>query len=147
MKNINQLVQTYKQAPWRTQLQWIGLVLALLAFITLASVFYVNVNNRTTQAGRKIAESNDNIDNMQHAISDLRSKIAGLTSIEEMQKRASALGFIPANPEEFSYVYVPGYTPGTAVSLAPKAVPLDGPVILPEYTESLLDWFVNRGQP
>ena len=147
MKNINQLFQTYKQAPWRIQLQWIGLVLAFLAFLILASVFYVNVNTRTALAGRAIGYTKDNIITMQHQISDLESKIAGLTSTRIMQERAAELGFQPTGPEEFTYLYVPGYIQKTAISLGPNTAPNSAPVILPEYTESLFDWFANRGRP
>lgn len=146
MKKINQLFQTYKQAPWRTQLQWIGLFMITLAAIGIVSAFYVNVTSRKALAGREIAMAKENIQAMQHNISDLESELAASASIQNMQERATAMGFIPANPEEFIYIIVPGYTPKPAFSLAPKAVPNPAPIVLPEYTESLFDWFIDRGQ-
>jgi len=147
MKNIFQLFHTYKQASWRTQLQWIGLFLAALASLAIVSAFYVTVTTRTALAGRSIAQSKDKIISIQHKISDLESELATLTSTRNMQERATALGFKPAGPEEFTYVYVSGFSRKTVVNLAPRAIQENKPVILPEYTESLLDWLTNRGLP
>jgi len=147
MKKINQFFQTYIQAPWRTQLQWIGLFMIALATIGIVSAFYVNVTSRKALAGREIAAAKENILAMQHYISELESEIAAAGSTKIMQDRAADMGFIPAEPEEFVYIIVPGYTPKPAFSLAPKAVLNPATVLLPEYTESLFDWFITRGQP
>ena len=147
MKTINQLFQTYKQASWCNQLQWIGLFLIGLASLGIVSAFYVNVPARTALAGREIAASKENILAMQHNISEMESKLATEASTQIMQERAAALGFIPARPGEFIYIFVPGYTPKPAFSLAPKALPNPAPIIKPDYTESLFDWFTSRGQP
>jgi hypothetical protein len=147
MKTINQLFKTYKQASWRTQLQWIGLFLIVLAALGIVSAFYVNVTARTTLAGREIAKSKENIRIMQLNISDIESRLADKASAKNMRERAAAMGFMPAQPEEFIYIYVPGYTPKPAFSLAPKAAPIPAAIVLPEYTESLFDWFFTRGQP
>jgi len=146
MKTIDQLFQTYKQASWRTQLQWIGIFMIGLASIGIVSAFYVNVTSRKTLAGREIATSKENILDMQHNISELESELAAAGSTQNMQERATAMGFIPAGPEEFVYILVPGYPAKPAFSLAPKAVPNPAPILLPEYTESLFDWFTTRGQ-
>lgn len=147
MKNFNQLFQTYKQASWRTQLQWIGLFLIGLATIGIISAFYVNVTSRKALAGREIAAAKESISEMQHNISDIESEIATSGSTQNMEERATALGFIPAAPEDFLYIKVQGYTPKPAFRLAPKAVPIQAPILLPEYKESLIDWFLNRGRP
>jgi len=147
MKTLTQLFQNYKQAAWRTQLQYIGLFLASLVAVAIVLGFYVNITTRTALAGREIAYAQDDLITMEHKISDLEIQVASLTSSQNMQERAAALGFKPAGPEEFTYIYVSGYTPKTAINLAPKAVRNLNPIILPEYTESLFDWFINRGQP
>jgi len=147
MKTLKQLFQNYKQAAWRTQLQWIGLFLAFLVAIAIVLGFYVNITTRTALAGREIAYTQDDLITMQHKISDLESQIASLTSTQNMQERAAAMGFKPAGPEEFTYIVVSGYVPKTAIILAPKAVRNLTPIILPEYTESLFDWFAYRGHP
>lgn len=147
MKTLSQLFQNYKQAAWRTQIQWIGLFLAMLVSVAIVLGFYVNITTRTALAGREIAYAQDDIITMQHKISDLEAQVASLTSAENIQERAEAMGFIPATPDEFTYIVVPGYTPKTAINLAPKPARNLKPMILPEYTESLFDWFANRGRP
>jgi len=147
MRTLNQLFQTYKQAPWRTQLQWIGLIMIAIASIGIVAAFYVNVTSRKALAGREIAAAKEHFLAIQHNISELESKIAVSGSTQNMQARAAAMGFIPAEPQEFVYIVVPGYTPKPAFSLAPKAIPEPLPYILPEYKESLFDWFTSRGQP
>lgn len=147
MKKIFQLFQTYRQAAWRTQLQWIGLFLIGLSILGIISAFYVNVTSRTALAGRDIALTKRNIIKLQHSIADLESQLASLGSIQNMQERAEAMGFIPATPEEFIYISVPAYTPKPAFSMAPRKSPNPAPILLPEYTESLFDWFSNRGNP
>jgi len=147
MKTLSQVFLNYKQAAWRTQLQWIGLFLAFLVAIAIVLGFYVNITTRTALAGREIAFAQDDLITMQHRISDLESQIASLTSTQNMQERAASMGFKPAGPDEFTYIFVSGYSPKTAISLAPKAVRDLTPIILPEYTDSLFDWFANRGQP
>ena len=147
MKTLRQFFQNYKQAAWRTQLQWIGLFLATLVAVAIVLGFYVNITTRTALAGREIAYAQDDLITMEHKISDLAIQIASLTSSQNMQERAAAMGFKPAGPEEFTYIIVAGYTPKTAINLAPKAVRNQNPIILSEYSESLFDWFFNRGQP
>jgi len=147
MKTLSQLFQNYKQAAWRTQIQWIGLFLAILVSVAIVLGFYVNITTRTALAGREIAYAQDDLITMQHKISDLEAQIASLTSAENIQERAAAMGFVPATSDEFTYVVVPGYTPKTVINLAPKPVRDLKPIILPDYTESLFDWFANRGKP
>lgn len=147
MKNISQLFLTYKQASWRTQLQWIGLFMIGLAMIGIISAFYVNVTSRKALAGREIAAAKENIVLMQHNISDLESELAASGSTQNMEERATAMGFVPASPDEFLYIMVQGYKPKPAFSLAPRAVAIPAPILLPEYKESLFDWVINRGRP
>jgi hypothetical protein len=69
------------------------------------------------------------------------------------------MGLSPANPEDFTYVVVPGYEPQTAVDMSQPVLAgqdqSSQPTLLPEYTESLFDWITrnlvssapNGGQP
>jgi hypothetical protein len=139
--------RSYKQAPWRNQLQMIGLFLAALVVLAIISAFYVNVTTRTALAGREIAFAKDNITSMQHEISDYESKIASLTSAQNMQARAAALGFEPSGPDGFTYIYVSGYSREGAINLSSKLIQDPQLIILPEYTESLFDWLARRGRP
>jgi len=50
----NRLLQAYKQAPWRVQLQWIGLFLLGLVLVAGITGLYLNISAQAATAGRKI---------------------------------------------------------------------------------------------
>jgi hypothetical protein len=64
-----------------------------------------------------------------------------------MQKRAEALGFQPASPEDITYVVVPGYAPTSTmdISESESASPdqRQNLTLQFEYTESLFDWIAR----
>jgi|WetSurMetagenome_2_1015567.scaffolds.fasta_scaffold33360_3 cell division protein FtsL len=147
MENVSQIVQKVRQAHWRVQRQWIGLFLLGLVAVSMVAGIYLNITVRATLAGREIQLLQSKFLDDQRTNSDLETQLAGLTSVESMQKRADAMGFQPANPEDITYVVVPGYTPRVAVDMsqaeATSQVQPQKPVILPDYTESLFDWITR----
>jgi cell division protein FtsL len=159
MENVSQIVQKVRQAHWRVQRQWIGLFLLGLVAVSMVAGIYLNITVRATLAGREVQLLQPTLSSELQENSTLETQLAGLTSVEAMQKRAEPLGFQPADPEDITYVVVPGYVPETAVNLSKPAptsqVPTKKSVILPEYTESLFDWISRtlassspgRGQP
>jgi len=146
IKKLSKIFKNERQAPWRSQLQWIGLLLAGLLVVVLVASMYMIINTRTALAGREISFAKRDIINIQHQISDLQVQVASQLSTQSMQARAAAMGFVPAAPDEFLVIAVPGYTARSVVNLGNPAPLPAGPVILPEYTQSLFDWLVNRGQ-
>ena len=145
MNNVTQMVQKVRQAPWREQRQWIGLFLLGLVLVAMVAAIYLNVTVRTAIAGREIQMLQVTIAEQQRANADLETRLARLTSAGAMQERAEALGFAPAEPDEVTYVIVPGYVPPGVVDMSAHAP--DGPaapLILPEYSESLFDWFTRQ---
>jgi cell division protein FtsL len=148
MENVSQIVQKVRQAHWRVQRQWIGLFLLGLVAVSMVAGIYLNITVRATLAGREIQLLQSNLIDNQQANSDLETQLAGLTSIGSMQKRAEALGFQPASPEDITYVVVPGYTPQTAVDMSQPGALIQGqsqkPFLLPDYTESLFDWITRK---
>jgi hypothetical protein len=145
MNNMTQIVQKVRQAPWRVQRQWIGLFLLGLVLMAMVAGLYLNVSVGATLAGRETISLQATITTNQRINADSETLLAGLTSIEAMQKRSESLGFQPAIPDEITYVAVPGYAIQSAVDLStPGNKEQDGPIILPEYTESWFDYFVNQ---
>ena len=146
MDNVTQIVQKVRQAPWRVQRQWIGLFLLALVLMAMVAGIYLNVTVRATLAGREIQSLRNAITADQRVNADLETQLAGLSSVEAMQKRADAMGFQAANPEDVTYVVVPGYVAPSAVDMsivnANQAVA--SPLILPAYTESWIDYFMNQ---
>jgi cell division protein FtsL len=148
MENVSQIVQKVRQAHWRVQRQWIGLFLVGLVVVSMVAGIYLNITVRATLAGREIQMLQSQFIDDQRTISDLETQLAGLTSVESMQKRAEAMGLSPATPEDITYVVVPGYTPRSAVDLSqPEAASQNEirqkPILLPDYTESLFDWITR----
>jgi hypothetical protein len=145
MNNVTEIVQKVRQAPWRVQRQWIGLFLLALVLMAMVAGLYLNVTVGASLAGRETIAMQATITTNQRLNADLETQLAGLTSIEAMQVRAETMGFEPASPDEITYVAVPGFVAQSAVDLSSPAVtaPLV-PVILPEYTESWFDYFMNQ---
>ena len=148
MNNVTQIVQKVRQSPWRVQRQWIGLFMLGLVLMAMVAGIYLNITVRATLAGRQIIGLQSFITTNQRVNADLETQLAGLISVEDMQRRAENLGFQPANPDDILYVSVPGYTPQSAVDLSTtgSSRPVT-PVILPEYTESWFDYFMNQQSP
>jgi cell division protein FtsL len=148
MENVTQIVQKVRQAHWRVQRQWIGLFLLGLVAVSMVAGLYLNVTVRATMAGRETQLLQSQLIDDRQEISDLETQLAGLTSVESMQRRAEDMGFRPASQEDFTYVVVPGYTPQTAVNMSDAGSASLGQtqqaVILSEYTESLFDWVTRK---
>jgi cell division protein FtsL len=145
MNNVTQIVQKVRQAPWRVQRQWIGLFLLALVFMSMVAAIYLNVTVRATLVGRETISLQATITTNQRINADSETQLAGLISVEAMQQRADAMGFQPANPDDITYVTVPGYVVPSAVDMStPGSNPPAVPIILPEYTESWFDYFMNQ---
>ncbi len=147
MENVSQIVQKVRQAHWRVQRQWIGLFLLGLVAVSMVAGIYLNITVRATLAGREVQLLQPTLSSDLQKNSDLETQLARLTSVEAMEKRAEPLGFQPANPEDITYVVVPGYVPETAVNLSQPAptsqASTEKSVLLPDYTESLFDWIAR----
>ena len=147
MENVTQIVQHVRQAHWRVQRQWIGLFLLGLVAVSMVAGIYLNITVRATLAGREIQSLQNTLIDDKRANSDAESTLAGLTSMEAMQKRAEAMGFHPADQGSITYVAIPGYVPQTAVDMSKPGADDQSqsqkPVLLPGYTESLFDWITR----
>src|SRR5512136_1493449 len=131
MENVSQIVQKVRQAPWRVQRQWVGLFLLGLVAVSMVAGLYLNITVRATLAGREIQTIQSDLIDKGRENSDLELQLAGLNSVESMQKRADALGFQPASPEDITYVVVPGYTPTTAIDMS------ETETVTPDLTQNL----------
>jgi len=146
MNNISNFTQRYKQAAWRVQRQWLGLFLLGIVLIAMVAGTYLSITARTALIGREIQMLEDDIANNQRLNADLETQLATLMSTKTMERRAEALGYYPVGPEDIMYIAVPGYSPGSSLTLASTSSQPAAPVILPEYTESLFDWMARKMQ-
>lgn len=162
MQQEKRITQAYKLAPWRGQYQYFGAFMLVVVASAVVAGIYLNVTARANTYGREIQQMqvrmegphllNENVDNpdsakrvtieeLQIQISDLRTRIAYLTSEEIMRDRALKLGFQVVDPKSAQYLVVEGYHGDDQVQLAPPAGPVQAStVVLPDsYRESLLD--------
>jgi len=136
------LIQAYRQAPWRVQLQWIVLFLLGLVLVAFVAAIYLSVSARSATTGREIQWMEYESETIQSQIADLETKLAFLTSAGQMQTRANEMGFVQAEPGNELYLVVPGYTGRQPAVLAPPPGPavVAVPLIRPNYTQSLWEW-------
>lgn len=115
-----------------------------LVLVAMVAAIYLNITTQANLAGRSIQNITDDILTNQRTNADLETQLAALTSTEAMQKRAQDLGFHPVDPGDIAYVVVPGYLPKQPIDLTTAVNPAASAIILPEYTESLFDWFTRE---
>jgi len=139
-------LHAYKQAPWRTQLQWIGIFLLILVTIAAIAGVYLSVSERAATTGRQIQNLEEEITLLEIENNDLASQLASIKSIKNMQARVEELDMVRVDPQQALYLEIPGYVPKEAAVLAPPARSdtRETPVLLPEFTASLWDWFLSK---
>lgn len=142
----NRILQAYKQAPWRVQLQWIGLFLLGLVLVAAVAGLYLNISAQAATAGRNIQFLESNIDDLNNEIAERTTELAEVTVTSNMKKRAEELGFTLIDPKRAVYLEIPGYNPDADLVLAPPRVNIipQSPVVQSSYKISLWDWFVEK---
>ncbi len=140
------LVQAYRQAPWRVQLQRLGYFALAIIMVLLVAALYLNISAQAATAGLDFQGLEFQRQSLQRKIADLDATLAQVTSEESMLARAQAMGFKQITSDQAVYVVVPGYTGRQPAALAPvpDASSLAEPIIKPSYTQSLWE-FLNQG--
>jgi hypothetical protein len=142
MVTTQNLIQAYRQVPWRSQVQWLALF--LLGLIATASVIslYLNVSAQATAAGIEIRNMIKEKETLMLQNATLRNQLASMTTATEMERRALKLGYTPVDPAKARYMVVPGYIERQTPLLSsrnPKDL-FTQPMIKPAYTQSLWEW-------
>jgi len=142
-KNI---LQAYKQAPWRVQLQYIGLFLLGLVLVSAIMGIYLSISSQAATAGRRIQGLEDDMDKINNEIAALTTTLAEKTSTKAMQARAEAMGFKLMNVNQAVYLEIPGFNPNEDLVLAPPRVNVvvEAPILREAYRTTLWDWFMEQ---
>lgn len=143
MESINRInhAHAHSQAPWRVQRQWSSIFLLVVTGFGIIATLYLMVTSQAGIVGREIQDLRSEIIEIEYRNADLQTKLARLTSKDEIEKRAYALRFRPIEPEELEYLYVPGYkTPNGATLANTLELQPSRPNTPPAYTQSLLEW-------
>lgn len=147
MNDVQRFTQVYTQAPWRKQMQMIGVFLVILILSALVAGIYLSVSARTAETGRSIQAMRNQIEILKRRNADLTTQLADITSDEVMRKRAADLDFHPLESgDEVLYLVVPGYSDREPVTIEPApslALPTN-PTLPSDYNQSLLDWLRER---
>ena len=136
------LIQAYYQAPWRFQLQLIGLFSLVLVMVALVAGIYLSVTARAATTGREIQEMQADILVIERINADLETQLAQLTSSRTMDRRARDLGFRPITPGEVLYLEISGFVGPQEAVLAPPPGPVAPTTfnLPPEFTQTLFGW-------
>jgi hypothetical protein len=147
MESINRINHAHSQAPWRIQRQWISVFLLIVLGFGIIATLYLMVTSQAAIVGREIQDLRLAIIETEHKNADMQTRLAYLTSKDEITRRAYALRFRPVKPEEVQYLYVPGLVipNGAILATAPELQP-SPPGMPPQYTQSLLDWLDDQLQ-
>lgn len=142
MANGIALIQAYRQAPWRKQLQGIGAFATVVLSVALVAAGYLSVTAAAARAGRAVQAAQGRILRLEQSNENLRTQLGILTSARVMQQRAEDLGFVPAEKSQLVYIQVAGYGGRPTAALAPTPQTAFNPALgLPrEYTLSLFEW-------
>lgn len=146
MERVERLSQAYSQAPWRKQIQFVGLFLLIMVFIALIASIYLNVSARSGAVGREIQNMQIDILKNDRQIAHLKGQLGTIYSSAEMERRARAMGFVERDPQDTVYIVVPQYVDRQPVILAPsyQSQVVGAPVLPVEYTESFFVWLQKQ---
>lgn len=140
------LLQAYPNAPWRSQVQAIGVFALGVVVIALLAGIYLGVSVQAATLGRETQEIQLEILELQRSNADLQTRLAELTSASRMERLAEEMGFRQLTSYDLEYLPVPGYRPKAEVELAPppgRAV-ADPGAVPPALNQTLFDWIQEK---
>lgn len=140
------LTQAYRQAPWRTQIQRIAVLMLILIAIGGIAGLYLSVSAQAATAAIQIRQLEATREALKETDSNLEAELALITTSGNMVKRAQDLGYQPLEPQAVQFLVIPEY-PGRqpAMIAPPPSVPHPvKPLIRASYTQSLWDWVLEN---
>jgi len=137
--------QAYKQAPWRRQIQSIGLSLLPVVAIAIIISLYLIISAQAAAAGLHIMNLHYDEEDILRAIANRRTQLAWITSYSQMQKRAEILGYEVASESNVHFIIIEGYQGQNAVLIAPPPgfENKSASFINELYNQSLSNWFLD----
>ena len=101
--------QAYKQAPWRRQIQSIGLSLLPVVAIAVIISLYLIISAQAATAGLRIMNLHYEEEEILRTIANQRTQLAWITSYSQMQNRAEKMGYEAAPESNVHYMTIAGY--------------------------------------
>lgn len=142
------ILQAYKQAPWRTQMQWVGAFLLVVVAVATVAGLYLFISGRSAATGRRIQNLESELAALHRENNDLATKLGEIQSERALAERINSLNMRPLTPDEAFYLEVPGYIPAEGPSFAPPPTIKEErtPILLPEFTSTFLEWISSKLQ-
>jgi hypothetical protein len=137
--------QAYRQAPWRRQIQSVGIsLLPVIALVVVISIYLI-ISAQSAAAGLEIMDMHYQQEDIMRVIANQRTELAWKTSYTQMSKRAEQNGYEAAPAESVHFMSIPGYEGQNPVMLAalPGSDNKLGPLVNEYYQQSLWDWIYN----
>lgn len=137
--------QAYKQAPWRRQIQSIGLSLLPVVAIAIFISLYLITSAQAAAAGLHIMNLHYDEEEILRTIANQRTQLAWITSYSQMQKRAEILGYEVASESNVHFIMIEGYQGQNTVLIAPPpGFENESASFVNElYNQSLSNWFLD----
>jgi cell division protein FtsL len=134
-------IQAFKQAPWRVQMQKIGLVMVGLVSFALIAGLYLSISATTYATGVKVQRLEATRETLQRENADLEAQNATQLSATRMKERSNEIGFAAPDPQAFVYIVIQNYA-GRQMKVPIPKVNLDTKrfLIKPEYKQSLWEY-------
>ena len=93
-------LQAYKQAPWRKQLQWIGIFLAILVAVTAVAGIYLSISRLAATSGRRIQNLESTVNDLKLEVNDLNTELALISSARSMSQRLEGAEMVEVDPPQ-----------------------------------------------
>ena len=138
--------QAHQQAPWRIQLQRIGIFLLALVIISLVASVYLYFSAQIADVGVEIWRIEATREAAYYDIESLQTNLAEKNAVSKMQERAEEMGFTRYSPQEVEYMVITGYY-GQQPAIIGDTTPADtapDEIIKPAYTQSLWEWLLEN---
>ena len=141
-----QLVQAYRQAPWRIRVQRIAAVLLVVVLLAVTAGVYLYISSQSAEAGLMIWDYEKDIKFSKGEITRLQMDLAELSSYKRMEEKAQEMGYHRIAKGEAKFIMVPGFYGReiTQLSELTQKQSDEQIVIRPAYTESLWDWLSRK---
>jgi len=140
--------QAHHQAPWRLQVQSLGVIMLIAVSLVLVAAVYLSISLQAGKAGVEVQQQSWTKSELIRRIDDYRAQLADLTANSNMEKRAAEIGFRQVSPEDIEYILIPGYPGRQPAILAPQpgSVLPNTSIIKPTYRQSLWEWLFQGWQ-
>lgn len=118
----NWFEHAFRRGGWRPERQVVALAtLGAVIALLLGALYLFQVANEASVHG-ELRDLQTERDELERLNQELRSEIAGLTSVPNLQVRAREMGFHIATAGELEYLLVEGYNPLEVDTVAPVDV-------------------------